>query len=115
MSRGILSDGILGQRKGAPPIGNWSGLIFKGSGFYITDYRSHGYKDAAKKDSGAAAPKTESKPAASAPAPKSDSKPSSAALSGSAGSVVRGTTQRGSFARTAALAYRIPSQMVEIQ
>ncbi|HEV7926614.1 MAG TPA: zinc ribbon domain-containing protein [Verrucomicrobiae bacterium] len=26
------------------------GLIFKGSGFYITDYRSEGYKAAAKKD-----------------------------------------------------------------
>ena len=60
-------------------LGTGAGLIFKGSGFYITDYRSQGYKDAAKKDSGAAAPKTESKPAASSPAPKSDSKPSSAA------------------------------------
>lgn len=29
------------------------GLIFKGSGFYITDYRSEGYKQSAKKDSGA--------------------------------------------------------------
>ena len=27
------------------------GLIFKGSGFYITDYRSDKYKEAAKKDS----------------------------------------------------------------
>lgn len=27
-----------------------AGLLFKGSGFYITDYRSAGYKDAAKKD-----------------------------------------------------------------
>ena len=40
-------------------IGTGAGLIFKGSGFYITDYRDSGYKDAAKKDSG-----TESKPAA---------------------------------------------------
>jgi putative FmdB family regulatory protein len=30
------------------------GLLFKGSGFYITDYRSEKYKEAAKKDSGAA-------------------------------------------------------------
>jgi putative FmdB family regulatory protein len=30
------------------------GLIFKGSGFYITDYRSDKYKDAAKKDAGTA-------------------------------------------------------------
>lgn len=32
-------------------IGGGSGLIFKGSGFYITDYRSDSYKAAAKKDS----------------------------------------------------------------
>jgi putative FmdB family regulatory protein len=32
-------------------IGTGAGLIFKGSGFYITDYRSEGYKQAAKKDS----------------------------------------------------------------
>lgn len=43
-----------------------AGLIFKGSGFYITDYRSEGYKAAAKKDSSSPAPaatpaKTESK------------------------------------------------------
>ncbi|MBP7945322.1 MAG: zinc ribbon domain-containing protein [Verrucomicrobia bacterium] len=34
-----------------------AGLIFKGSGFYITDYRSEGYKTAAKKESEVAAPK----------------------------------------------------------
>jgi putative FmdB family regulatory protein len=33
-------------------IGAGAGLIFKGSGFYITDYRSENYKAAAKKDSG---------------------------------------------------------------
>ena len=55
-----------------------AGLIFKGSGFYITDYRSEGYKQAAKKDggdSGSSAPKAESKPAESKPAPKTESKP----------------------------------------
>ncbi|HMJ90608.1 MAG TPA: hypothetical protein VK530_12385, partial [Candidatus Acidoferrum sp.] len=31
-----------------------SGLIFKGSGFYITDYRSENYKAGAKKESTAA-------------------------------------------------------------
>lgn len=29
-----------------------AGLLFKGSGFYITDYRSENYKAAAKKDTG---------------------------------------------------------------
>ena len=31
-------------------IGAGAGLIFKGSGFYTTDYRGDGYKEAAKKD-----------------------------------------------------------------
>jgi len=31
-------------------IGAGAGLLFKGSGFYITDYRSESYKQAAKKD-----------------------------------------------------------------
>ena len=31
-------------------ISSGAGLIFKGSGFYITDYRGDGYKEAAKKD-----------------------------------------------------------------
>jgi putative FmdB family regulatory protein len=33
-------------------IGTGAGLIFKGSGFYITDYRSPNYKESAKKESG---------------------------------------------------------------
>jgi putative FmdB family regulatory protein len=41
-----------------------TGLLFKGSGFYTTDYRSEGYKQAAKKDSAAPAPAGgETKPA----------------------------------------------------
>ena len=36
-------------------FGTGAGLIFKGSGFYTTDYRSQSYKEAAKKES---APKT---------------------------------------------------------
>src|SRR6059036_1361559 len=45
------------------------GLIFKGSGFYITDYRSEKYKEAAKKDAPAgttASGETKTSPAASA-------------------------------------------------
>lgn len=47
-------------------LGSGAGLIFKGSGFYITDYRSEGYKQAAKKDSGGGESKSttsENKPA----------------------------------------------------
>ena len=32
-------------------IGTGAGIIFKGSGFYETDYRSESYKAGAKKDS----------------------------------------------------------------
>ena len=35
-------------------LGTGAGLIFKGSGFYITDYRSNSYKEGAKKDAPAA-------------------------------------------------------------
>jgi hypothetical protein len=49
------------------------GLLFKGSGFYTTDYRSEGYKQAAKKDSAAPAPAGgETKP------PKDGAKPAPA-------------------------------------
>ena len=39
-------------------IGAGAGLIFKGSGFYITDYRSEGYKESAKKDEKATSEKS---------------------------------------------------------
>lgn len=54
-------------------ISGGAGLIFKGSGFYITDYRSDKYKEAAKKES-APASGANSKPASgseSKPAPAS--------------------------------------------
>ena len=61
-----------------------AGLLFKGSGFYITDYRGEGYKKAAASESGGGSPsssegKGESKPAESKPAaeaPKPTPKPS---------------------------------------
>ena len=43
-------------------IGAGSGVIFKGNGFYETDYRSKSYQDAAKKDTQSdTKPKSESK------------------------------------------------------
>ena len=56
-------------------ISTGGGLIFKGSGFYITDYRSEGYKQAAKKDSDSAKPATASTDSKSAPATKPAAKP----------------------------------------
>ena len=38
-------------------IGTGAGLIFKGSGFYITDYRSDNYREGAKKEAPAATDK----------------------------------------------------------
>ena len=65
-----------GKGKVKRAISAGAGLIFKGSGFYITDYLSENYKAGAKKDSAPAA-STESKPAADAKpaAPKTESKP----------------------------------------
>lgn len=42
-------------------IGCGSGVIFKGSGFYQTDYRSESYKKAEKSDTDTAKKKTETK------------------------------------------------------
>ena len=55
-----------GRGKVAKKISAGTGLLFKGGGFYITDYRSEGYKQAAKKESAPAKSeaKTEAKPAA---------------------------------------------------
>lgn len=48
-------------------IGTGAGIIFKGSGFYCTDYRSDGYKTAAQKDTGIPKDaKGETKPASAA-------------------------------------------------
>jgi len=37
-------------------IGAGAGFLFKGAGFYITDYRSSSYQEGAKKESGAGKP-----------------------------------------------------------
>ncbi len=39
-------------------LGTGAGIIFKGPGFYITDYRSNAYKEAAKKEAPAPADKS---------------------------------------------------------
>lgn len=49
-------------------LGTGAGLIFKGSGFYITDYRSESYKAGAKSDSGTGGTSKESKPKETKPA-----------------------------------------------
>jgi putative FmdB family regulatory protein len=49
-------------------IGTGAGIVFKGSGFYTTDYRSKSYKEQQKKESGGSA-------AAKDEAPKKPAKP----------------------------------------
>jgi len=74
-------------------IGAGGGLLFKGSGFYITDYRPSSYHDAAKKDAspstGDSKPesgKTDSgKPASGSTSEKGGAKPSTPAPSKGAG------------------------------
>lgn len=67
-----------GKGKVKRAISGGAGLLFKGSGFYITDYRSEKYKEAARKDSSAASSSggekkssaSESKPASKPPGGK---------------------------------------------
>ncbi|ODA31963.1 FmdB family zinc ribbon protein [Planctopirus hydrillae] len=55
------------KKKARRLISAGGGLLFKGSGFYLTDYRSEGYKKAASADKPAssAKPAGENKPAPS--------------------------------------------------
>ena len=62
-----------GKGKLKRAITGGAGLIFKGSGFYITDYRSDKYKEAAKKDS-ATPPAADSKPSSSPDTKKAPAK-----------------------------------------
>ena len=62
-----------GKGKVVRAIGAGAGLIFKGSGFYITDYRSENYKTGAKQDSGKSAASPTSSTASS------DTKPAKSA------------------------------------
>lgn len=43
-------------------MGRGSGFLFKGSGFYITDYRSKGYREAKKRDEQSKNPGSSSAP-----------------------------------------------------
>jgi putative FmdB family regulatory protein len=63
-------------------IGTGAGLIFKGGGFYTTDYRSESYKSGAKAESGEKAPaskETATSSGDSATKPAADSKPAAEA------------------------------------
>jgi len=56
-------------------FGTGAAVVFKGSGFYETDYRSDSYKKSAEKDKKASEPKSESKSEKKSDGKKADSKP----------------------------------------
>ena len=63
-----------GKHKARRLIGTGSSIIFKGSGFYATDYRSESYKKAAKAESEAASgQKDQTKPPESSGGASTDS------------------------------------------
>ncbi len=60
-------------------LGTGAGIIFKGSGFYTTDYRSSSYKEAAKKEAPekpAAKPETKAESKTPSPPPSAPEKKS---------------------------------------
>jgi putative FmdB family regulatory protein len=57
-----------GKNKLRRLFGTGAAVLFKGSGFYQTDYRSESYKSGEKKEGEASKPAAESKPAESKPA-----------------------------------------------
>ena len=63
-----------GEGKVKRLLGAGAGLIFKGSGFYTTDYRSSGYKAAAKSDSAASSPPAAKSDSAASSTPAADKK-----------------------------------------
>lgn len=70
-------------------ISGGAGLLFKGSGFYITDYRGEGYKKAAETEKGGSSSGGESKSESKsepAAAPRSETKPSGSSPSGGSSS-----------------------------
>ena len=69
VSKAVKKCPKCGKLKVKRLIGSGAGFIFKGSGFYQTDYRSSKYKESAKKESPKPAPKPETKSE-----PKSESK-----------------------------------------
>ena len=56
-------------------IGTGAGVLFKGSGFYQTDYRSESYKKAAEAETKSADTKSDSKEAPKSGESKSETKP----------------------------------------
>jgi putative FmdB family regulatory protein len=65
-----------GKNKVKRLLGTGAGVIFKGSGFYHTDYRSESYKSAAKAESGSSDSKAPTDSKTSSDGKSAESKPS---------------------------------------
>jgi putative FmdB family regulatory protein len=68
-----------GKGKVQRSISGGAGLIFKGNGFYITDYRSDGYKESAKNDKPPAKTEKSEKKSSDSGTKKTESTPKPAA------------------------------------
>ncbi len=66
-------------------LGTGAGIIFKGGGFYETDYRSDSYKSGAKKDSEASKPKEKGSDSAGSKSPSGSDSSSKAGSGGKGG------------------------------
>ena len=75
-------------------LGTGAGVIFKGSGFYETDYRSDSYKAKAKADSSGSSSSTESS------SKKSGDSSSSSTTSTSASTASKGATSKQSTSKS---------------
>jgi putative FmdB family regulatory protein len=81
-----------------------SGLLFKGSGFYITDYRSKGYRESAKQESGSTSGKA---PAAGAGG--ATGAPATPA-GGGPGATPKGKSERGPHGSSHGTSHRTPDR-----
>ncbi len=77
------------KRKVKRLISGGAGFIFKGSGFYETDYRSEAYKAAAKSEAGGAAGKTNSATAKTESGGKSEAAPAKTETAAKAGTAAK--------------------------
>ena len=88
-----------GKNKARRLIGKGAGVIFKGSGFYQTDYRSNSYKSGASSEKSGASGSASSSTAASPSGSSSSSDAAGSSSSSSSGS--SNTSSSGSSSKSA--------------
>ena len=88
------------EKKVRKKIGAGAGLIFKGSGFYITDYRSEAYKKQAKAEGGDSGGGGNAGDSSAAPGPSKEKGKGSGDKSSAGGSGSKGSEGSGSSGGT---------------